>query len=115
MDALSSLILWGLFLHGTDGKPLLPQPVAVGIGMQFLHQGMTWNEVEAMLHLESTLRSRFSSGGTLSWISHSYQFFPLEAGFSLHAQFESDRGRDKRVLKSAALRHRNRVVVTFEP
>jgi hypothetical protein len=51
MEALSTLILWGLFLQGTDGKPVVPEPIAVGVGMQFLKPGMTKHEVESLLHL----------------------------------------------------------------
>jgi hypothetical protein len=112
MDALSTLILWGLFLHGTDGKPLIPEPIAVGVGMQFLKPGMTMKEVETMLHLEGHPSSALI-WGDLSILNCSYLLRPYESGFGLRVHFESEPGKRGYGLKSAVLEHENRVIATF--
>jgi hypothetical protein len=114
MDALSSLILWGLFLHGSDGKPLVPEPLAVSVGMQFLKLGMTLEDVETMLHLEGH-RNSVRAWCDLSTLNCSYPLTPRETGFMLRMRFERCSGKSGYGLESALLEHGNQVVAKFEP
>jgi hypothetical protein len=114
MEGLSSLLLWALFLNGTDGTPLVPEPIAVGIGMHFLQHGMTQKDVEAVLHLEHRHRG---SGiqGTLAIITHEYLLTPAESNVWLITKFERNETKRDWGLRSAVLKQGNRVITKFEP